>query len=368
MRKRKVIVAGGNVRNIAESAFKAGYDVIAVTKHLDADLMLYCREAYYLHDGKEGERQVEEIAQQYDAPVVLSSGMEDAEINAEILGCDPKVSRDIVDKLRFYRRLENAGIPFPEVLEEADQAQGERDVEEGSSFILKPVKGGGGEGIEFGAEPRNGYVLQRYVEGMACSVSLVVGKEPFPVAANYILHGVKWLHAKPFQYCGNVTPFPEHRELYRIAVEAASLFDLAGSVGVDFILADKPYVLEINPRFQGSLDSIEWAFDVNLFRLHVDAVEGRDVGWKIGKPRRYACRAILFAPQDLRLRTAPAGNPFFADVTPPKPVEKGEPLVSILSSGKSRKEVLDKVRERERLYLRMQGIRSRESQGTQIQV
>jgi hypothetical protein len=353
MNTQKVIVAGGNVRNIAESAFKAGYDVIAVTRHLDADLTLYCGEVHYLRDERgEAEKQVEELAQRYDAPVVLSSGLEDAEINAEILGCEPKVSRDIVNKLRFYRKLERAGIPFPEILERADEI----DESGEERFILKPVKGGGGEGIEFKNEPRDGYILQRYVTGTPCSVSLIAGREIIPIAANYILQGIRWLHAKPFQYCGNVTPFPDYKELYRIAIETASIFDLAGSFGIDFILADRPYVLEINPRFQGSLDSIEWACDINLFRLHVDAVEERRIEVNV-KPRRYAGRAILFAPVDMRIRVVPAGNPFFADVTPSKDIEKGEPLVSILSSGKSRNEVLNRVREREKLYLGMQGVR-----------
>jgi len=153
----------------------------------------------------------------------------------------------------------------------------------------------------------------------------------------------------------NAALSPACHRLFRTAVETASLFDLAGSVGVDFILADKPYVLEINPRFQGSLDSIEWACDINLFRLHVDAVEGK--GEKIEvKPRRCACRAILFAPSDMNVRAAPAGNPLFADITPVKKVEKEEPLISILSSGSSRSEVLDKARERKKAYLEMQSM------------
>jgi hypothetical protein len=360
--KRVVVVAGGNVRNIAESAFKAGFEVIAVTKHVDADLRLYCRDIYFLRDDGRKE-QVEEIAQQYNAPVVLSSGMEDAEINAEILGCEPKVTRDIVNKLKFYRKLEKAGIPFPEILRRG-KLERENEVGKYSKYILKPVKGGGGEGIEFGRELRDGYILQRYVEGIACSVSLMVGREPIPIAANYILHGERWLHAKPFQYCGNITPFPRHEELYRTAVETVSLFDLTGSVGIDFILAERPYVLEINPRFQGSLDSIEWACDVNLFKMHVDAVEEKKMGKKVEvggkmkllKPKRYACRAILFAPLDVGLKSVPAGSPFFADITPVKEVKKGEPLVSILSSGRSKNEVLEKVRRRGEAYLRMQGV------------
>lgn len=39
----KVLVAGNNVRNVAESASKAGFEVFAITKFVDADLRIYCR-------------------------------------------------------------------------------------------------------------------------------------------------------------------------------------------------------------------------------------------------------------------------------------------------------------------------------------
>ena len=140
--------------------------------------------------------------------------------------------------------------------------------------------------------------------------------------------------------------------MIRLAIETVELFDLLGSVGVDFVLSDEPYVLEINPRFQGSLNSVEWSLDVNLFSLHYKACIGERV--EVPKPRRFACRAILFADRRIEIRENLCGNGMFADV--PKVgdvVEEGEPIVSILSSGRSRSEVLEKARMYRDLFLRI---------------
>jgi len=228
-------------------------------------------------------------------------------------------------------------------------------------LICKPRFGGGGENtfladnfIGNRSHTGNNFVFQRYIEGMPCSVSLVVGKEIMPVALNEILAGWREMNADNFRYCGNITPFAVNSKevrdaMIQTAIETAELFDLRGSAGVDFIYADKPYVLEINPRFQGSLDSVEWSCDVNLFRLHMLGIEGKRI--EIPKPRRYAARAILFARRDSEVKTNLAGNPFFADIPPSGFYDKDAPLVSILASRHSREDVLSKILGRKDMFL-----------------
>ncbi len=48
----RVLVAGNNVRNVAESARKAGYEVYAVTKFADADLQIYCSGIFKVDDSE----------------------------------------------------------------------------------------------------------------------------------------------------------------------------------------------------------------------------------------------------------------------------------------------------------------------------
>ncbi len=347
----KVLLAGNNVRNVAESARKAGYEVYAVTKFADADLRIYA-EVFEVEDGVEELRVaeiVQKIADEVNAPVVLCSGFEDLKINAELL-CN-KPDERVVDKLRFYRELERAGLPFPELL-------GKDEV-----GIVKPRKGGGGEDVAISSSSEEGFVKQRYIKGVPCSVSLIAHEgNAVPVACNLIFAGWREMNADGFRYSGNLTPLTVDRELRvqleKLAVETVELFGLSGSVGVDFILASehgehRPYILEVNPRFQGSLDSVEWSCDVNIFRMHVDALRGK-LPERV-KPKRYAVRAVLFTPRKMEIKVSPAGNPFFADVPKRGDVyNKDDPLVSILAADNNPERVKKKILERRDMFLAMQ--------------
>ncbi len=342
----RVLLAGNNVRNVAESARKAGYEVYAVTKFADADLSIYCASVFEVGDELEDVKNtVQKVAEDVNAPVVLCSGFEGLKINAELLCNEP--NERVVDKLKFYRELEKAGLPFPELL-------GKNEV-----GILKPRRGGGGEEVAISSSDEEGFVKQRYIEGLPCSVSLIAHEgRAIPVACNLIFAGWREMNASGFRYSGNLTPLTvsndAREQLEKLAVETVELFDLSGSVGVDFILADKPYILEVNPRFQGSLDSVEWSFDVNLFRMHADAFRGRLP--EKPTPKRYAIRAVLFSPRKLEIKISPAGNPFFADVPRRGDVyHKDDPLVSILAAGSDPEGVKKKILERKDVFLAMQG-------------
>lgn len=344
----RVVVVGTNVRNVAQSARKAGYTVYALTYYDDEDLKLYAEVEKLPEDKKAVKERVEQIAESLGANVVLSTGYEDLNIKDElVLGHHPKESARVKDKLKFYRTLEKAGIPHPRLAGPEDEFE----------VICKPRMGGGGEKIfmansDLHKSIGNDYIFQHYVEGTACSVSLMAGRSATAVAVNEILVGWKELNAAGFTYSGNITPLKltktETKELVRTAIETVELFDLWGSAGVDFILGDKPYVLEINPRFQASVDSIEWSHDTNMFRLHVDSVEGRKLDPP--KARRFASRAILFAGRKTEIGECVTGNPFFADVPPRGVYKAGDPLVSVLSSGSSRDDLLEKNIRRKHLF------------------
>jgi hypothetical protein len=192
---------------------------------------------------------------------------------------------------------------------------------------------------------------------------LIVGKEIEVITLNEILAGWSEMNAHGFRYTGNITPFlvedETRKKLVNLAMEVCSLFDLKGSVGVDFIIENsskEPYILEINPRFQGSLDSMEWSTDLNLFSLHVKTFEDKNIKDKIEKVkfRRIAIRAIYFSDKKVEIKKDVAGNPFYADVPLKGSIyNKDDPVVSVLSSGKTRKEVTEKVIKRKNLFLKL---------------
>ncbi len=348
----RVLIVGTNVRNVAESARKAGYEVYTLTKYVDADLRIYAERVERIGEDKERvEKRVKELAEELNAGVVLTTGFEDLKVDVEVLGCDPREAAKATNKLKFYRTLEKAGIPFPELLSQDEAKEGET--------IVKPRRGGGGENVKLfrNDATQKDIIFQRYIDGIPCSVSLIAGKEVYAISINRILAGWRDMNADGFKYAGNFAPFipdPEmRRELIKTAIETVELFDFSGSVGVDFILADEPYVLEVNPRFQGSLDCIEWSCDINLFRLHMLGVNGKKID--VQKPKRFAARTILFADRRIEIKVSPAGNPFFADVPCRGDVyDKEWPLISILASGNSREEIFDKILKRRDLFMKMQ--------------
>lgn len=335
MERKKFLIVGSNVRNVAESARKAGYEVYVLTKHCDADLRIYSREVFFIEDDSVEwvRKKAIELSERLNAEIVWGSGYE------ELQG---KHVERVVNKKRFYSELDRIGVDYPELL---------CDGEEG---ILKPVKGGGGEDIRISNREERGYILQKYIPGVPCSVSVIsTEKEARGIAVNRMLVGMKEFNASGFRYCGNITPFQTEMadEMVEIAEELVLYFELTGNVGVDFILADRPYVLEINPRFQGSLDSVEWACDCNLFRMHVLATHGKLTECRV---RRHAGRAVIFSDRDIRISSSPAGNPFFADIPEAGVVyRKNDPLVSVLASGKSYNEVLEKLIARKKMYMGM---------------
>lgn len=366
----KVLVAGNNVRNVAESARKAGYEVHAVTKFVDADLKIYCESIERIDETEGGKlkKLVEEKAEEIGGKIVLCSGFETLDVKGELLCNEPRSAERVADKLKFYRSLEKAGLPFPEllgsdegadvgVIGEVGEACRVGKVDRELMGLVKPRKGGGGEEIRISDDLPEGFIKQRFIPGMPCSVSLIASEgKAVPVACNFIYAGWKEMNATGFRYSGNLTPLivdkETRTEMERLAAEAVELFDLTGSVGVDFVLADKPYILEINPRFQGSLDSVEWSHDVNMFTMHVRAFEGK-LPEKV-KPKRYAARTVLFAPVDLRIAEDVKGNPFFADVPGRGDFyRKDDPLVSILAAGNSKEEVERKILDRRDLFLNL---------------
>jgi hypothetical protein len=133
--------------------------------------------------------------------------------------------------------------------------------------VAKPRTGEGGEGLrmvsseeELSSLPR-GYILQEYVEGRAMSASLLVGDEARLLSVN----------TQEFRggcYAGAELPLRldgEHLEEVIRAVERIP--GLAGYVGVDFVLGEELWVIEVNPRITTPAAALREALGVNLGEL-----------------------------------------------------------------------------------------------------
>ena len=162
----------------------------------------------------------------------------------------------------------------------------------------------------------------------------------------------------PFAYCGNITPFHTKfkEEMVQYAKQIAIEFKLLGSNGVDFMMTDKGVqVIEINPRFQGSLDTVELSTGVNIFDAHVRSFEGELP--QLRESRCFAAKTIIFAEKELVItkeisdtlikcmnkgRAADIPNQAIT-------IQPDEPITTMLATARTRMTVLDKVRQSSRI-------------------
>jgi predicted ATP-grasp superfamily ATP-dependent carboligase len=167
------------------------------------------------------------------------------------------------------------------------------------------------------------------------------------ISLNEQLIGLKKTYTpEPFGYCGNITPFSGNgsviKKCEKIVDKITSHFKLLGSNGIDLVISKEniPYVIEVNPRFQGSLGCIERAYGVNVAKMHIEACTEKKPPAPMGNPSCFATRLILYAPKRL---TAPdmISDPNISDTPFPNSIiEKGEPVCSINTEGRTRQEAL----------------------------
>ncbi len=186
---------------------------------------------------------------------------------------------------------------------------------------------------------------QKQVTGIPASVSCIAdGKHAVAVAANeQVLRGGD---VSPFGFIGSITPLdhPLAARMKSLAVKAAAASGCVGSVGIDFVLGEDSWAIEVNPRFQATVDTVETSTDLNLFTLHMDACGGK-LSPGVPDPARYAARQILFADRDMVVKEDLSRfAPRIADIPwPGTAFEDGQAVVSVLGTGGNRGEAIQEL-------------------------
>ena len=355
----KLLVIGINVRHIACSACRVGHEVYAVDGYCDLDLercavdmALISRDGIESPDGAE-DLVSEQIERVRPDAVVLGPGLEEARVcGVPVLNNPAEKVHRISDKLWQARWLEKNGFPFIRTWTSTEELD--------FPVMIKPRRGAGGVGCRI-AESRSdldwqeGLIAQEIISGRAASVSVIGdGKRARALAANEQLIGEGWTGAEGFRYCGNITPLDPLPvgDMMSIAERIVARLGLVGSNGVDFLLTEKgPVVVEVNCRFQGSLDTVECATGVSVFQAHLNSFRG--VLPERPAIRRSAGRAILYASRPLEIKESLL-FPWTADV--PRPgsrIERDDPILSILAKGANRGEVLRRLQDRAAMVRKM---------------
>lgn len=190
------------------------------------------------------------------------------------LGCGSMNVAVCANKRQTARILAGNGIPVPE------------EAEHGAR-VIKPVTGCGSIGVRLdGGHAGEGEFGQRFIEGEHLSVSLVgsrvvgdaclyySGKPPLVLALNH--QEISIDSAGRFSYQGGTTPVDHERsdEILEVAKKTVNILGCQGYTGVDIVLADRPYVVDVNPRITTSIVGITACMREEIADILVRASKG----------------------------------------------------------------------------------------------
>jgi predicted ATP-grasp superfamily ATP-dependent carboligase len=319
----KLLVVGFNARPIANSAVQAGHEIGVIDYFGDYDLLkltkncfsvlrqkpsfvlhrpLHRRPAEYLYFLAEI---MSDEQGDFDGIILGSAFDRYPELVKQFKDIGPRVYANYSKKFALTRQkhkineiAKKSGFEIP-TLDSTESIQELIEFAKNSTFplVTRGDGGGGGAGIKLWknlTELKDHFVskdradekiiwIQEHIEGIDASSTVnCLKKEVQLISINRQLIGDKNLRApSEFAYSGNIIPlnyqlYKENSSLEERHLESIrKLFlnlQLRGSNGVDFVIKDeKLFFMEVNPRFQGSIECVQYATGHNLVKLHLDA-------------------------------------------------------------------------------------------------
>ncbi|MEA4858827.1 MAG: ATP-grasp domain-containing protein [Solidesulfovibrio sp.] len=361
------LLAGLSVRALAQSAARAGHPVVAVDYFGDSDLAdrVACRsllrQGRPAYDAKDLPGLAAGLA--YDTLAYVSNlenhprVVRDLAGGRPIAGNTPETLRQARHWPTLRRVCAEEGLAMPPTLFPGEEATARKQVE----WLRKPVKSGGGHGIDFwdGRPLARGWYLQTWVPGVSASAVFAAnGRESLVLGVSEQVVGDRKLGAHGFRHCGNIMPLaPElgggealTRALADMAARLTRRFGLRGVCGLDCIIAagpngrPRPVLLEINPRPTASAELIEERGLGSVFDTHVRAAAGAlpaPADWP--ENGGYLAKGIAFARRPCRLPEDTGWRrPELRDVgRPGDAIAPGRPICSIVLPGATRRAALE---------------------------
>ncbi|MEA1864316.1 MAG: ATP-grasp domain-containing protein [Euryarchaeota archaeon] len=363
----KILIIGYSTRYLVCAAKHAGYTVYSLDHFGDSDL-LGCADRYARFDEIMSDEDLldclDHLNWDFDA-IVLGTGFEYANLKGyRVLNNPPDIMRSVGNKRSFAEKMRALGVPHPKIYNIND------DIE--YPVMVKPIYGVGGvenrlacSSAEIGdheTESGKYLLIQECLAGVPASVSVISTRDhAVAIAVNEQLIGTPWLTTHRFAYCGNITPLQsnDNCEMCETATRLILNLGLIGSNGVDFLITkDGPVVIEVNARFQGTIDTVEAVSGISVFGAHVKAFGGElpeiDSEWLAETAYRsgFAGKAIVFADSDITIDEAivrglakeeERGNEELKIMDIPQPgcrISAGDPMTTLFYTGRSRDAVL----------------------------
>ncbi len=214
---------------------------------------------------------LENISKECDAGLVIAPDEMLADLtqivekNTVNLGCPPDSVRLCADKLECTRALEKRKIPIPETIGSGSYS---------GDYVIKPRFGCASEGIHKSksGELKDGFIATEYIEGDHLSASIITGRTQLPLTVNRQLIEMN----DEICYKGGIVPYycDRNEEIITVAEKTLKILGCRGYAGVDIVLGDRPYVVDVNPRPTTSIIGISRVIRDNIGDLILKASVG----------------------------------------------------------------------------------------------
>ncbi len=383
------MVVGIDTVSVAKSAKEAGYRIYAADYFGDIDLRRICSGFAAIIKQKRGKscgkiesklrpeaflEMTKSLLERHEIDaILLSSGLDDFfdvlhGLNdlIPILGNSSEVIERVRRKPGFFEELKSLRIAHPKtiIVKDVDEAKAAA-AEIRYPVVIKPIRGFGGAGIRTAQDSKQierafleaslvskDLLVQEFINGVHASMSFLGAEKNVKILTiNEQMLGLRFLfQQEPFGYCGNIVPLHFANSILgsckRVTEKISSHFGLKGSNGIDLVISGDgtPYVMEVNPRFQGTLECVERVLGMNLVKSHIDACLYDSLPTIRERISTFCTRLILYAPE----RIVAPDLTVFPDVRdvplPGAIIEKREPLCSIITAGKNRELSFEKAK------------------------
>jgi len=194
------------------------------------------------------------------------------------IGCGSMNAALCANKVRTAKILRSHQVPVPDEI-----IAGKR--------VIKPVNGCGAQGVRLSDGPAGkGEFSQKFIDGEHFSVSLVAshvvgeaclyfsGNPPLALAVNRQFIGIG--ADGMFSYHGGETPVHPSREaeIVETAGKVVGVLGCQGYCGVDVVVADQVYVVDVNPRITTSIVGIAACMKEEIADILIAASKGTAPG------------------------------------------------------------------------------------------
>jgi len=205
----------------------------------------------------------------------------------------------------------------------------------------------------------SGLLIQEYISGINISSSVLsTQNESKTLVTSNMLTDLDF-GTKSFKYCGNIVPFninncyinkkdsnlnnshlsleKEERIIKNIKINSEYLISdlkLIGSNGVDMVIdenSDEIYIIEVNPRFQGTYECVEEILGINLLDAHIKACKGELIEVPEAPKNKFSIKRIIYSPKKVRLKNNINVDNVYDIPYKGVIIEKNEPLLTIIT-------------------------------------